>query len=113
MRWHQELDIEWEKYDRIGPPVPNHSSGTLMARNAIDWQNKFKTSTYRWTGEFNGFSRNDDRPMLATVHLRKVGTNWTLGSTTSLQFAVNPQIQLFAADDATEGTDTHLNYVVR
>ena len=109
---HQELDIEWEKYDRIGPPVPNHSSGTLMARNAIDWQNKFESSNYRWTGEFNGFSRNDDRPLLATVHLRKVGTNWTMGSTTSLQFAVNPQIELFPADDATEGTDSHLNYVV-
>ena len=109
---HQELDIEWEKYDRIGPPVPNHSSGTLMARNAIDWQNSRDNSPFRWTGEFNGFSRNDDRPMLATVHLRKVGTNWTLGTTTSLQFAVNPQIQLFGAEDATEGTDTHLEFLV-
>ena len=103
----QEIDIVWEKYDRIGPPVPTYSSGDLVAENAINGYNKMLTSTYRWTGDINGFSASDDRPMLATVHLRRVGTNWTLGSTTSLQFAVNPQIFGVGAS-ATEGTNANM-----
>ena len=103
----QEIDIVWEKYDRIGPPVPNYSSGDLQGRTTIDWETKKPNDTYRWTGDINGFSASDDRPMLATVHLRKVGTNWTLGSTTSLQFAVNPQI-FGASASATEGTDANM-----
>ena len=103
----QEIDIVWEKYDRIGPPVPTYSSGDLVAENAINGYHKTLTSTYRWTGDINGFSASDDRPMLATVHLRRVGTNWTLGSTTSLQFAVNPQIFGVGAS-ATEGTNANM-----
>ena len=108
----QEIDIVWEKYRQIGPPVPNYSSGDLTGRHRHRLaRRKRRNDTYRWTGDINGFSASDDRPMLATVHLRKVGTNWTLGSTTSLQFAVNPQITGFG-DRATEGTDNNLEFQI-
>ena len=60
-------------------------------------------ATWRWDDRIEGpISASETRPLLATMRLVSVGTEYNVGSNNTLQFAVNPQISV-ENDEATEG----------
>ena len=112
-----EIDIEWDKsldpFNRPGTSgLPVHTKSAVVSQAAVNNASMRVGDTWYWDKTVNGISRLEERPLLATVHFRKVGTKYNLGTTTSLQFAVNPQIAIGSPPTATEGTDTHLEFLV-
>ena len=110
-----EIDVEWEdfdKYNRAGSALPVHTKGAVVSQTALDSIKKKVGDTWFWVRTETGISRHDDRPLQATLHLRKVGTKYDLGTKTSLEFAVNPQIVVYSGATATEGTDANMTFVL-
>ena len=85
-----------------------------MSQAAVDSNNKrVGDLEWYWDRTVNGISRNEERPMRATVTMTIVGNHARAGSTTTHQLALNPQIVVQTQGvGATEGTDTHISVPV-
>ena len=110
-----ELDIEWQDFDEFDRQHKTgllvHTKTAITPHAAVNSNNMGAGEEWYWDRTITGISRHEERPLRATVTMTVKGSKARAGSTTSVQLAINPQIIVFD-DDATEGTDTHLEFVV-
>ena len=106
------VETEWTRTRLGGSGLPTRTVGGLNGASATTKGISSRTATWRWDNKIEGpISATEDRPLLATMRLVKVGNEYNIGTSDTLQFAVNPQISI-EDDEATEGTDTHLEFKV-
>ena len=105
------VELEWTKPLGAITGLPVRTVGGLNGFNATTRPVTIG-ATWRWDDRIEGpISATETRPLLATMRLVSVGTEYNVGSNNTLKFAVNPQISI-ENDEATEGTDTHLIFKV-
>ena len=106
------VETEWTAPLGSSGGLPVRTEGGLNGATATTRSSLYSTGIWRWDNRVEGpISATEDRPLLATMRLVKVGTEYNVGSNNTLQFAVNPQISIENAE-ATEGTDSHLEFKV-
>ena len=105
------VETEWRKTRLGAGGLPTRTEGGLNAGTATT-KAQLTPGTWRWDNKIEGpINATEDRPLLATMRLVKVGTEYNIGPNNTLQFAVNPQISIEHAE-ATEGTNSHLEFKV-
>ena len=106
------VETEWTAPLGSSGGLPVRTEGGLNGATATTRPILYSTGIWRWDNRVEGpISATEDRPLLGTMRLVKVGTEYNVGTNNTLQFAVNPQISV-ENDEATEGTDTHLVFKV-
>ena len=106
------VETEWTAPLGSSGGLPVRTEGGLNGATATKRSSFYSTGIWRWNNRVEGpISATETRPLLATMRLVKVGTEYNVGANNTLQFAVNPQISV-ENDEATEGTDTHLVFKV-
>ena len=105
------VELEWTKPLGAITGLPVRTVGGLNGFNATT-KGSTSTDTWRWDNRIEGpISATETRPLVATMRLVSVGTEYGIGTNNTLKFAVNPQISV-ENDEATEGTDTNLLFKV-
>ena len=105
------VELEWTKPLGAITGLPVRTVGGLNGYTATT-KPAIIGQTWRWDDRIEGpISATETRPLLATMRLVSVGTEYNVGPNNTLKFAVNPQISV-ENDEATEGTDTHLIFKV-
>ena len=105
------VEIEWTKTRLAHSGLPRRAVAGLNGYSATT-KPANTGDNWRWDNRIQGpISATKDRPLLATMRLVKVGTEYNVGTNNTLKFAVNPQISV-ENDEATEGTDSHLIFKV-
>ena len=106
------VETEWTRTRLGGSGLPTRTVGALNGASATTKGISSRTATWRWDNKIEGpISATEDRPLLATMRLVNYGNEYNIGTSNTLQFAVNPQISIEDAE-ATEGTNTHLEFKV-
>ena len=106
------VETEWRRTRLGGSGLPTRTVGALNGASATTRGISSRTATWRWDNKIEGpISATEDRPLLATMRLVDYGNEYNIGTSNTLQFAVNPQISIEDAE-ATEGTNTHLEFKV-
>ena len=106
------VETEWTAPLGSSGGLPVRTEGGLNGATATTRSILYSTGIWRWDNKTVGpINASEDRPLLATMRLVKVGTEYNVGTNNTLKWAVNPQISV-ENDEATEGTDTHLIFKV-
>ena len=105
------VEIEWTATTGGSGGLPSRTVGGLNPGTATSKPTILR-GVWRWDDKTEGpIEANEHRPLLATIRLIKIGSEYNVGSNNTLKYAVNPQISV-ENDEATEGTDTHLIFKV-
>ena len=105
------VELEWTKPLGAITGLPVRTMGGLNGFTATTKPANIGDN-WRWDNRIEGpISATETRPLLATMRLISVGTEYNVGSNNTLKFAVNPQISV-ENDEATEGDDANLVFTV-
>ena len=105
------VEIEWTATTGGSGGLPSRTVGAVNPGTATSKPTILR-GVWRWDDKMEGpIEANEHRPLLATIRLIKIGSEYNVGSNNTLKYAVNPQISV-ENDEATEGTDTHLIFNV-